>query len=1091
MKYKSNQAYLTFLIILIFLISNLLFSIPSKPSAFIKTNSKETTAAFTIANNSYVIEEDTFKIIDVSDKSDIYLLGILSLNNSSATELIVSGNYAYVIGTDGLDIINITDSYNPYIESSTPIQGDCYDIAIAGSYAYITSNDSTLNGLLNIVNISVPTTPSVVSSDTVATTAKGIAYNNYYVFVADYDSTAASLRIIDVSTPTSPSLEYSHPLDGNPTGIYITTPGSYAYAFVTNDTGLRIVNITNPLMPSNLGSTDGFNQSGDITVIGNYAYITDGENGIKVVNKSTLTNPFIENSLPLNGESTRINFNNSYLYVSTLEGGLRIVNATSTPSVSEEAKYVFSLIDTEDIAVAGYSLCTVNGEGLNIFDTSDPANLLGVGYYPLNNKSWGVAIDGNYAFIATDSGNFIKVDISNNFNPIYVGLNDEATSLRRIAIQSTYAYVADASFGLRVYDISSTTPSLIGNQPLSGEPFDVKVLGSYAFLACKSNGLQVVNISNPSSPYVDGQYLPPYSVEDIDISGNYAYLAMLDGGVYVIDISDPTDPQVLTNFNDFVDANKVNRILTFGENAYVGNKILNITNPNGILEIGHLSSTYKITSYAFIDPYLYFGNDTSGSKPAKNTEDSGTPSYLNTELPIGPEIQHAFYIDENKNTSVDSGDKLILEFDQRVNADTLSQSDFYLPNISDSLGSTGFNGYENTKYPTEVVLELGASPTFTIAGTTSSIDVDADIANTTIHSKRTDLTATDSGTRKSNDAGIDIKYVFIPDSDQLIGQSGGSIGVQDSSDATYRKHELNIPTNALPSDYTFNLSFPEDYEDNFSTIKLTSSPSGATFSSQYPATLTLEYLPESVDYDAGFIDKCMKVHQLVENPTGVFNFVLVNVPHTIDTVNHTVSVEMSSLNPNGSLENGTFGTIPIVLVDEDSITIQETSGKFVAEDDPILQPQQTGSGLYKKHRIEFPNYEYSGTGYTLTIRQAELTERIGFPTQSGAIYTIECSPTSFPSTAEVNITVQYIPTSDPNTTDCVTLDSEVANEINMKIVKRNPSTGDFEFMSEVCSVDIVNHTVTINNTTDFLDSGYATFGAAAEYAFSNKWDLFD
>jgi len=189
------------------------------------------------------------------------------------------------------------------------------------------------------------------------------------------------------------------------------------------------------------------------------------------------------------------------------------------------------------------------------------------------------------------------------------------------------------------------------------------------------------------------------------------------------------------------------------------------------------------------------------------------------------------------------------------------------------------------------------------------------------------------------------------------------------------------------------------------------------------------------------------------------------------------------------MNNGAFGSLPIVLVDENSIDIKQSSGKPLTEDNPILQPKQDGTGLYKKHKIEFPGFVYD-TDFNVKIRQAELLERTEFPDQSGAIFTIVSSPTNFPS-ASVNITVQYIPSSDSDETDVVTLDGELGLESSMKVVKRNATTGKFEFLSGTHSVDMVNHTVTINNVSNFLDSGYGTFGTVAESpAFIPRWELY-
>jgi len=1089
---KNNKQILLTLIISL-LISNSIFPFTSKPTAFISANAKNTTAVFTVSYKSYVCEQNVFKIIDITDKSNIFLLGTLHLNSS--INLVIRGNYAYVIGQGGLIVINVSNSDNPYIEGFASIQGDCYDLALYGNYAYITSNDVTLKGLLNIVDISTASNPSFVSSNNVANIAQGIAYNNNHVFIADNDPGSPSLIIINVSNPLLPYTVFSYPLDGRPSGVDISTPGSNTYAHVTNGMGLRIIDVTYPSMPTFGGSVNGIAQSGDIVVNSNYDYITNGESGIKVVDASIISNPFITKSLFLFGNASRINYSNSYLYVASKYGGLKIINSASAPDIFEEAKYVFSLVGTEDMTTYSTYLYTVNQDGLNIFDTIYPKNIVGVGYLPINNdKSWGIALDqiGNYVFVTGESGALRKIDISNPYNPLLIGTDSSGTSLRRIVVQDSYAFVADYYFGLRIYDITPAQPVLFTSLSLAGNPFAIKLNGPYLYIACESGGMRIIDISNPSTPSEIGYYSPLNPVKDLDISGNYAYLALQNGGIDVVDITNPATPQFFNNYNSFDNPNTVNRITIFGQNAYVGNKILNITNPNGIFEIGTLPTIYKMTSYAFIDSYLYLGNST--------LDFSGeSMQTCNTELPIGPEIKYAFYIDENKNSVVDAMDKIVIKFDQEVNTESLTPSNFFLPNIGDSLGGAGFVGSENTDYPTEAVLELGATPNLTIDGTTSSIDVDQDISNIMMNSKRSQLTATDSGLRKENDSGIDIKYVFIPDAGQIIGQSGGYIGVQNSTNAAYTQHKLYIPAYSVTSDYTFNLEFPETHLNNFSSVKLTSSPLGVNFDSQNPAILTLEYLPESINYDAGYINKSLRIFQIVENPISVYNFILVQGIQTIDTVNHTISVNLTSLNPNSSITNGTFGTIPIILVDEDSIDIKQ-SGKPIsvgvrllrpeADPIPILQPRQDGTGLYKKHKIEFPGFVYD-TGYTVTIRQAEVLERVGFPDQSGAIFTITSSPTNFPSTS-VHITVEYIPSTDPNQTDVVTLNGELGSENSMKVVKRNPTTHNFEFLPGTHSVDTINHTVTINNVTDFLDSGYGTFGTVAENTSSAiGWDLFE
>lgn len=606
----ENKKLILLALIISLLIFNSIFSFTSKPTAFISANAKNTTAVFTISNKAYVCEQDVFKIIDVTDKSNIFLLGTLHLPFNSGINLVVRGNYAYVIGQSGLLVINVSNSNNPYIEGFASIQGDCYDLALYGNYAYITSNDVTLKGLLNIVNISTASNPSVESSNNVANIAQGIAYNNNHIFIADNDLSSPSLIIMNVSNPLSPYTVFLYSLDGRPSGVDISIPGSNTYAHITNGIGLRIIDVTYPSSPTFGGSVNGFAQSGDIVVNGNYDYITNGESGIKVVDTSIISNPFIAYSLFLFGNASRINFSNSYLYVASKYGGLKIINSTSVPSIVEEAKYVFSLVGTEDIITRGSPyLYTVNQDGLNIFDTSYPENLMGIGYFPINgDKLWGVALNqiGTYAFITGESGALRKINISNPYNPLLIGTNLSGTSLRRIVVQDPYAFVADYNFGLRIYDITPAQPVLFRSLPLTGNPFTIKINGPYLYIACESGGMRIINISNPSTPSEIGQYLPSNSVYDLDISGNYAYLALQNGGIDVVDITNPATPQFFNNYNSFDNPNTVNRIGIFGQNAYVGNKILNITNPNGIFENWHVAYNLQDYFLCLYRPLLIF-----------------------------------------------------------------------------------------------------------------------------------------------------------------------------------------------------------------------------------------------------------------------------------------------------------------------------------------------------------------------------------------------------------------------------------------------------------------------------------------------------
>ena len=90
-----------------------------------------------------------------------------------------------------------------------------------------------------------------------------------------------------------------------------------------------------------------------------------------------------------------------------------------------------------------------------MIDISNPANPQRVGGYDTAGQAWGVAVAGNYAYVADDTAGLQVIDISNPANPQRVGGYDTAGYANGVAVVGNYAYVADGHAGLQVVDISN------------------------------------------------------------------------------------------------------------------------------------------------------------------------------------------------------------------------------------------------------------------------------------------------------------------------------------------------------------------------------------------------------------------------------------------------------------------------------------------------------------------------------------------------------------------------------------------------------------------------------------------------------------
>ena len=190
--------------------------------------------------------------------------------------------------------------------------------------------------------------------------------------------------------------------------------------------------------------------------------------------------------------------------------------------------------------------------GLQIIDVSDPSTPSEVGHFfvgpgfsccPID---LGVAVNGNYVYMADLQGQLLILDASNPTAPTQVGLYTLPGYAHDIVIQGQYAYVADGE-GLRVVDLSNpVAPSETGFYAASGPAINVALAGHRAYLSTEEKGLWIVDVSDPSAPVDVGFYSRPSTfgyVMSAAVAGNYAYVAASGAGLRVVDISNPGLPK--------------------------------------------------------------------------------------------------------------------------------------------------------------------------------------------------------------------------------------------------------------------------------------------------------------------------------------------------------------------------------------------------------------------------------------------------------------------------------------------------------------------------------------------------------------------
>ena len=217
--------------------------------------------------------------------------------------------------------------------SSTGFNNDIYESA---GVAYMATN----NGL-NIYDVSNPAIPVVIrllqvpvyspSEDVRAVNVIGnYAYTASVMLAANPANDTGYVRILNISDPADTVLqEGSIAFQGIGQDIYVV--GNYAYV-ADSLNGLRIFDIsdeTNPTLESTLATND---RAIAVFAVGTTVYIADGSAGLTIVDASNPASPSIVGNIDMPDYARDVYVRDNYAYVADYaHGGLQIANVT-TPS---------------------------------------------------------------------------------------------------------------------------------------------------------------------------------------------------------------------------------------------------------------------------------------------------------------------------------------------------------------------------------------------------------------------------------------------------------------------------------------------------------------------------------------------------------------------------------------------------------------------------------------------------------------------------------------------------------------------------------------------------------------------------------------
>ena len=427
-------------------------------------------------------------------------------------------------------------------------------------------------------------------------------------------------------------------------GSYPTTSYSLGldifgdYAFIADwDNGLKILNISQPNSPTYVSSYD-TGYAYDVCVDGNYAYVTDAINSFQVVNITDPSSPDLVGSFNM-GVAVDLCISGDFAYLAAGLNGLKGVFLLDPLNPWESDSYSTTGSAVGVCIEANYAFVATNTSGMTIINITRPFS---IGYLSSYSSSQvcKVSVSGNFAYIAAGEDGFHVLDITNIRNPYSIFNSDLPVYANDIHIDGDFAYITDkySENGLLVYDITKpSSPKFLGNCLLPDNALDIHIEGSYAYIACYSAGLQVIEINKVITPSLaDSISVSGFNAYNVHVSGDYAYVP---GGleIQIVNISNQNDISIVGSLDFFaVTQIECYDFHVFGDYGYLafydddmfeaGIYAYNLTDPTNPVFLNEFREPGEGYSLDIAGNYLYYAVGSQGMIIV-NLEGSQGPSY--------------------------------------------------------------------------------------------------------------------------------------------------------------------------------------------------------------------------------------------------------------------------------------------------------------------------------------------------------------------------------------------------------------------------------------------------------------------------------
>lgn len=404
------------------------------------------------------------------------------------------GDYVYLAnGYQGISVVNVKNPKKPFLVRHVKAGTFCDQISAVGRYLAVRSLPNTLTFL----NISQPDFPKPVK----AMPGLGFTREGFHVTKAIFMTHISGFHIADIHNPLSPKILSSYAK--KPLAWDVKIHGNFVYV-ANGDEGLKIYSLSPPDKPVLLSSimTTGFAMR--LEVIYPYVYVANGISGVDVIDVKNSLHPVYISSFNFEQRSWGMAQNNATIYVASGSMGLTLfdVHHPKQPSF-----------------IAGKS------------DHVSLDDVLEHDYY------FNVSVASPYVFLMGFFGNVGLLNLQQKeiyrITPFWEAMPQTCDVKRKGNI-----FYLGYNGGIQIVRLEKNKKlKPVGKYRTRGLVLGLSVDGERLFATDYKKGIFVFDIQNPSQPKKIAQYTTKGTPRNIAVKGNFAYVADGEAGLTVIDLA--------------------------------------------------------------------------------------------------------------------------------------------------------------------------------------------------------------------------------------------------------------------------------------------------------------------------------------------------------------------------------------------------------------------------------------------------------------------------------------------------------------------------------------------------------------------------